>query len=210
MEEKYRKRFSGKYEIPYDFLHRPNYLHVRSVAGVDSNIFSKWALEFTTETEYLPRDGRNFLLIMDGYSCYIALKTLQLLCDNCIIVAGLPAHTSNVLQLSDVSVFSPLKEEFSRLLSLRTRTTTYDDRNDVFTICELLCDAYNVCVNAHNAIVGFRRTGLWSDHLQGVDIESILAKDFTFGSVSKECTQSISNVPSTMSMTAFINSTQSN
>lgn len=39
VETKHRKRQNGKYETASDFLPKPNYLHVQSVSGVDTNIF---------------------------------------------------------------------------------------------------------------------------------------------------------------------------
>lgn len=151
---------------------------MRSVDGVDTNRFYSRVPEFIKETQYLRRDGRNMLLIMDRYACNIAIKTLQLLCDNDITVSGRPFHTSDVLMPLEVSVFGLLREKFRRLLSFWKITKTKDDRNDVFTIREILRDAYHVCVNEHNEIAGFPHTGLWSDDLQGVDIESIWAEDF--------------------------------
>lgn len=54
-----------------------------------------------SETSYIRRNGKKFLLIIDGYACHIDYQKLKLLCDNDIIVDGLPAHTSHLLQSSD-------------------------------------------------------------------------------------------------------------
>lgn len=75
---------------------------------------------------------------MDGYYCHIAFKTISLFQENDIVVAGLPAHTSHVLQSIDVGVFSPLEEDFRRLLGRRTHFSKHDASDIIFTIFELL------------------------------------------------------------------------
>lgn len=47
------------------------------------------------------------LLGLDEYSCHVSFRKLSLLRDNGIVVVGLPAHTSHVLQI-DVAIFGPL------------------------------------------------------------------------------------------------------
>lgn len=113
-EMRYREmRMSERdYEMCHDFLPKPSLFHIRSVAGVDTDIFFTWSQSFVEETSFLCRGGRNLLLIMDGYSCHVSFKTLSLMKDNGIVVAGLPAHTSHALKPLDVSVFRPIKQEF--------------------------------------------------------------------------------------------------
>lgn len=90
-EEKWRKRSDGKFETPADFLPQPNNLTMRPIAGVDTEIFLKWAHNFVQETRLLRREGRKILLVMDGYACHVSFRTLSLLKENNIVVAGLPA-----------------------------------------------------------------------------------------------------------------------
>lgn len=52
---------------------------------------------------------------------YQIIKVLQ---ESNIVVAALPVHTSQVLQLLDCDVFGPLKDTFCDLLSRRTVTKT--------------------------------------------------------------------------------------
>lgn len=49
-EARYRKRSSGIFETPADYLPQPNYLFMRQIAGVDSDIFYTWAQNFVDET----------------------------------------------------------------------------------------------------------------------------------------------------------------
>lgn len=128
---------------------------------------------------------------MDGYACHLSFKTLSLL-KNGIIVAGLPANTSHVLQPLDVSVFGQLKEEVRRRLSLQKAYKVKRDRNEVFTVCELLPDSYYACVNPRNTIAGFKNRGIWSDEKEGVEMSVIQPTDYqaTFRpSANKICHQ---------------------
>lgn len=79
---------------------------------------------------------------MDGYACHVDFKTLLLLRDNGIVVAGLPAHASSVLKPLDLSIFGPLKEQFRLRLNIRTMTTAKNGLQYVFTIFEVLRNAY--------------------------------------------------------------------
>lgn len=136
---------------------QPNHLFMRPFAGVDTDIIWSWARNFINETAFLRRHDRKLLL--DRYSCHVSFKTLSVLKENGVIFAGLPVHMSNVQPL-DVRIFGPLKEEFRCLLNRRTIKTSKDTRNDISTMCELLCLAYQKCVVAPTIIGGFRRSGL--------------------------------------------------
>ena len=76
----------------------------------------------------MSRDNKKLLLVMDGYACQITFKTLSILCENGIVVVGIPAHTSHVLQPLDVGVFGRLKEKFRQLLVHRSITTSKKTR----------------------------------------------------------------------------------
>lgn len=84
---------------------------MRTISGVDTDIFHTWAIKFVSETLFLHREGKKLWLIMDGYQCHISFKSLLLLKDNGIVVADLAAHASHVLQSLHVAVFRPLKED---------------------------------------------------------------------------------------------------
>lgn len=120
VEARYGKRPNGKYETTSDYLAKPNYLHMRTVAGVDTNIFYAWAKRFVEQTAVLREDGSKLLLSMDGYASHVSFKKLRLIWGNGIVAAGLPAHTPYVLQPLEVSIFGPVKEDFRRWVNIRT------------------------------------------------------------------------------------------
>ena len=100
-------------------------------------------------------------------------------------MAGLPAHTSHVLQPLDVGVFGPLKEAFRNVLSHRSVTSVKSNtRNDIFTVCDLLTKAYFSAVNAQNIIGGFAGSGMWVQRLRSPDPNLIKPTAFTSSFVS--------------------------
>ena len=54
---------------------------MREMAGVDSDIFYSWALNFVEETKFLRRDDQK-LLVFYGFSRHIQFRTLNLLKEN--------------------------------------------------------------------------------------------------------------------------------
>eukprot|EP00171_Calliarthron_tuberculosum_P005363 IDg5363t1 len=129
---------------------------------------------------------------------------LELLCEGLAKPTGLPAHTSHVLQPLDVGVFAPLKEKFRQQLSTRCVTSRKDARNDIFTVCELLTDAYQQTVTATNIIGGFRRSGLWDQSVRGPNPDRIRAEDFTSSVISES---TVSRLPSTRRTVSISDST---
>ena len=102
------RRIHGSVETILDYL-PPCYFYQREVAGVDSAIFLDWAKGFISETQNLRAGGKKLLLLLDGYASHVQYSVLYLLHQNNVVVIGLPAHTSHVLQPLDVSVFSSFK-----------------------------------------------------------------------------------------------------
>lgn len=191
VEARWRRRSDSTLETSANFLPQPSYLLMCSVAGLDTNIFYTWGTNFFAETTLIRRNYKKLLLVMNGYSCHMSYRTLALLKTNKIIVAGLSVHKSHVLQPLDVGIFSPYKEAFRTCLSHRTITSSKDPRNDIYTVCELLCTAYHLSVTGQNAIGGFRRSGLWYSTARGSDSTQIRSEDFTFSSIIPECVSSL-------------------
>lgn len=60
--------------------------------------------------------GAKQLLILDGHSSYLTAEFDNFCKQNAIICLCMPAHTSQLLQPLDVSVFGPLKSAYGKLL----------------------------------------------------------------------------------------------
>lgn len=95
------------------------------------------------------------------------LSHFQWKCDGSICIV------SHVFQPLEVSIFGAQKEKFQRLLSLRNIKMNLNNWNDLFTIYELINNAYRTCINPQNAISGFRWTKNWSDENNRVSINKI-------------------------------------
>ncbi|PXF46225.1 hypothetical protein BWQ96_04010 [Gracilariopsis chorda] len=142
-QAKFRKRHDGTRETPSMFLPPTAYCVYREKAGVDTDIFYHWGEKFVVETSLLRKRHRNIILALDGYGAHCYYKVLQLFEDKNIVVVGLPAHTSHRTQPLDFSVFYPYKTAFRNELNKSTIFVKDETKNDVYTICELLTNAYN-------------------------------------------------------------------
>lgn len=141
---------------------------------------------------------------MDGYACHMSYKTIYIIRNYSVLVDWLPTHTSHVLLSLDYSVFSALKK-IKRLLSRRTITTSKDTFNNVFTIYEVLWNAYNTAVTPRNEISGFRGTGIWNNETHRIDPGKVKMESFTTLEVLPQCLQ---NLTTTRSFIAIIESTE--
>lgn len=186
-EARYGKRVSFKYGTFADYLHQPNYIYMRPIFGVGTGIFFDWNNNFVEENKFLGYGDRNILFVLDVYSCHVSFKIISFLRNNGIVFACIPAHTSHILHPLNVGVFCPLNEEFRKLLSRKKVSSTKDTRNNIFTICKILCKAYRKYVIAPNVITGFRRTSLWNNEKKDCDPEQIRPEDFMPSTVRPEC-----------------------
>lgn len=60
VEAKYRKRPNDKYDTASDLLPKRNYLHMKEIAGVDTNIFLEHNVLSKRRSCLLPRDLKLF------------------------------------------------------------------------------------------------------------------------------------------------------
>lgn len=177
--QKSRTRADGRRETPADFLPSNALVAYREPAGVDSTIFFNWVQRFIIETKSLRERFRYILLTFDGYGAHVSFRALQLLKDHRIIVVGLPAHTSHRTQVLDYTVFSAFKTSFRNLLNHRAATVSYTQRNDVYTVCELLHTAYKKSLTYDNITKGFKCCGIWCPRRKSVVPEVINERDIT-------------------------------
>jgi len=113
----------------------------------------------------------NIILFYDGYGAYLAFRSLVILRQNNVIVVALLAHTSHRTQVLDYNVFSPYNSYFRNAPNRLVVAGGAEKRNDVYTLCEILNDAYNEAVTPKNIINGFRCFGLWCNVRKGVLID---------------------------------------
>lgn len=145
-------------------------------------------------------EWKNTFLVIDGCSEHNSYRTLKLLADNDIFVTSLPAHTFHVLQPLDLSIFSPLKNAFRRLLIQQTITTNKDKRNNIFWIFKYIAKAYVQGGNAQNEISGVRAAGLWNAALCTCDPLHITAEYFNSYFADMQCLESVQTTRRFMSI----------
>lgn len=177
---KFRERPDGTRETPASFLPPSAYVCYRDPAGMDSSIFYQWASRFVRETADLRKQHNHLVLTLDGFTGHTCLKALQLLRDNGIVVIALPAHTSHRTQSLDYSVFSPFKAKLTNHLNNRTvYSAMHCARNDVYTLCELIHEAYKEAVTYKNIVNGFRACGVWCEQRKSANPDVIRESDIT-------------------------------
>src|ERR1700709_2438732 len=107
-----------------------------------------------------PRDHSARLLILDGHGRHETTEFLWRCLEHNIYLLFLPAHTSNVLQPLDLTVFSSLKrayrKELQKLSSL-IDSTPMDKRNFLIYYQKARQDS----ITPSNIRSGWRTTGLW-------------------------------------------------
>lgn len=125
---------------------------------------------------------------MDHCTCNNAYHTLSLLQKDDVIVVGLHEHTQRVLQPLVVRVFGPA-EQFKRLLSHRKVSMAKTTRDSIYTICELLYNAYYKPVTSANIFSWFQRCVLWNQATKYVDPGHIRSQDYILSTIRPSCVQ---------------------
>ena len=108
-----------------------------------------------------PQDpSQRRLLILDGHDSHTTTEFMWHCFDNNIQLLFLPAHTSHVLQPLDLSVFSPLKHTYRKLLN---QMNSWSESTVVGKQLMLKCilQARKQAITAHNIKSGWRAGGLW-------------------------------------------------
>ena len=80
----------------------PTWLFTASDSGfINSDIFYQWFTKC-----FIPHCGkaRPVLLVMDNHDSHVSIETVQAALDNEMVLVGLPAHTTHILQPLDVKV----------------------------------------------------------------------------------------------------------
>ena len=174
---KYRIRPDGTRETPACFLPECARITYRDPAGMDSAIFLEFVEWFIEQTTALRSRYRNLVLTMDGYGAHTSFKALKRLRDMNINVVALPAHTSHRTQTLDYSVFSPFKNYLRNSLNDRGLVAGSQQRNDIYTLCEIIHESYKKSVTNTNIVNGFKAWGVWCTVMQNAVPEVIQARD---------------------------------
>jgi len=120
----------------------------------------KWLQEvFIPQTQ--PQDpSQRRLLICDGHDSHTAADFMWACYKNNIQLLFLPPHTSHVLQPLDLSIFSPLKHTYRKLLN---QVTSWSESTVLGKQMMIKCivEARKQAFTAQNIKAGWRASGLW-------------------------------------------------
>ncbi|PWW71907.1 hypothetical protein C7212DRAFT_230068, partial [Tuber magnatum] len=100
------------------------------------------------------------LIIFDGFGSHVDLTILEYCLDHRILPFYLPAHTSYILQLLDISVFSPISTYYVQEVN-KLRVPVDKDQ-----FPNLLARAHHKAFTKENIQAGFRATGIYPYNLQ--------------------------------------------
>ena len=148
-------------ETPLHKLPRNSLLYFREdIAGVNTECFYKWALEFTKHVDHLTSGGRKILLTYDSYRSHMSLKVLEHFKTSNVLVYALPAHTSGKTQPLDVVTFGSMKQSLDELISNAIEIETLE-AFDIYQLCTLVKKAFTKAFTRQEIMSAFERSGLW-------------------------------------------------
>ncbi|XP_052818460.1 uncharacterized protein LOC128244499 [Mya arenaria] len=76
---------------------------------INTDLFHKWFMKIFFANCW---SVRPVLLIMDNHDAHVHLHTIKAAIENDVVLLGLPAHTTHIMQPQDVKVIGPLKLVF--------------------------------------------------------------------------------------------------
>jgi hypothetical protein len=106
---------------------------------------------------------RPLLFIVDGAKAHLDLAAIEYAREHQIHVLCMPAHTSHILQVHDVSVFRPFKQAFKQGCNNTKRQRQRGNiPKEIRTtdIIPLAMHAMKIAMTADNIRAGFRKTGI--------------------------------------------------
>lgn len=116
-----------------------SYISQNEKASMTKEIFSEWSGRFIHETTELRSRHTKIELIMDGFGGHMSFSAISHFHKNGVFVVALPAHSSQRTQLLDFSICSSFKNSFNdRILGINK-----EQRNDIFTLCEMMHKLYS-------------------------------------------------------------------
>lgn len=135
----------------------PGTLYTCSDSGwINEGLFSRW---FDFFLENIP-PTRPVLLIYDGHASHISIELIEKSRAHNIHLLCLPSHTTHLLQPLDLSVFKPLKTNYSKackqlLAKNPGRVITTND------IAGLVAQAWPLSLTPVNIMSGFKKSGIF-------------------------------------------------
>lgn len=124
---------------------RPQYQHIPTI--------------FDWPFSEICRNNDNIHLLLDGHNSHAVVDINERAQQHHIIIHLLPAHTSNILQPSDVGCNGPLQ----RIYDHECHKTKRQNSSVIirYNICELSCKAYQKALSPENIQSAFMKTRIY-------------------------------------------------
>lgn len=125
---------------------------------MNEDLFVDYMLHFIQHTHCTKE--RPVLLILDNVEVHITIKTIDLACENGVVLLTLPPHTSHRLQPLDRAVYDPFKKAYNAAMDgwIRShpgRTVT------IYDIPTIVSEAQLCAMSQRNIKAGFAATGIY-------------------------------------------------
>ena len=115
----------------------------------------------TLFNSYLLPVIRPIILFLDGHYSHLSPSVLDKAIKNQIVFIGLPAHTTDLFQPLDLSVFRPFKAYWKKAHQLFTAKTPFVSL-EKSKIVALIKDPWIQAFTPANILAGWKESGLWS------------------------------------------------
>ena len=103
----------------------------------DNKLCMEWMKECFEPYTRSQLRGEYRLLIVDGHASHVSTEFITFTQKHKIICLCLPSPSTYLLQPLNVSVFGPLKQNYQKLLSKKTRFSTYNiDKTDFISLIQ--------------------------------------------------------------------------
>ncbi|KAL4122703.1 hypothetical protein QTP88_014986 [Uroleucon formosanum] len=142
-----------------------------SSGWTNGDIFLIW-LEFFVEVRVgRTTPDKKIILVLDNHESHKYYPALKYATDNHIISVSFAPHTTHKIQPLDVSVFGPIKRFYEQEINIFQ--TNYSSRIiNQYDVAKIFSPAYLIGATPHNAVSGFKCTGIWPFNLKiFVDVE---------------------------------------
>jgi len=129
-----------------------------SSGWTNGDIFLIW-LEFFVEV-VRPTPDKKIILVLDNHESHKYYPALKYATDNHIIFVSFALHTTHKIQPLDVSLFGPIKRFYEQEINIFQNNYSGRIINQ-YDVAKIFCPAYLKGATPHNAVSGFKCTGIW-------------------------------------------------
>ena len=134
---------------------KDSYFPARISGWMTTKTFHDWFTTFVETVETRPR-----LLLFDCHLTHLSFGTIDLAIHVNITLVKLPAHCTDVLQPLDISCFSPLKEQYEKLLAEFVHRTGGWQILLKSAFYNLIAKFWREGLTKENSVSGFQKTGI--------------------------------------------------